>query len=227
MAYLVAGGANVFKSGSKGIRQNLVSPDCWYPALPGCGGNGRDMSQALILTYEKHPDPECSWRPRYRGGIRAVAPALWPAAIPRLRGIMKTDHLIGLQLLALGALAAQNPLTTAATQRYFNIVRRNLEASADAMPADKYCFQADCGTNEFAEWLIHSTQRNYSDCATLKGVACSRCREAGGRPEGQGRSQQGIEGFVRLLRGSLAGHGRSEGDRFSAGQHRLPSPGGA
>jgi hypothetical protein len=40
-----------------------------------------------------------------------------------------------------GTLQAQNPLTTAATQRYFNVVRRNLEASADVMPAEKYSFR--------------------------------------------------------------------------------------
>jgi hypothetical protein len=67
-----------------------------------------------------------------------------------------------------GTLQAQNPLTTAATQRYFNVVRRNLEASADVMPAEKYSFRLTDGQMTFAEWLIHSAQRNYSDCATLK-----------------------------------------------------------
>ena len=57
---------------------------------------------------------------------------------------------------------------TAATQRYFNVVRRNLEASADAMPAEKYSFRLTGGQMTFAEWLVHSTQRNYSDCAALK-----------------------------------------------------------
>jgi hypothetical protein len=71
-------------------------------------------------------------------------------------------------LLAMGALHAQNYLTTAATQRYFNVVRKNLEASADAMPADKYSFRLTDGQMTFAQWLNHSTQRNYSDCAALK-----------------------------------------------------------
>ena len=71
-------------------------------------------------------------------------------------------------LLALGTLQAQNNLTTAATERYFNVVRKNLEASADAMPADKYGFRLTDGQMTFAEWLNHSTQRNYSDCAALK-----------------------------------------------------------
>lgn len=72
--------------------------------------------------------------------------------------------------LALTPLAAQNYLTAAATQRYFNVVRRNLEASADAMPADKFRFRLTPAQMSFAEWLNHSTQRNYSDCAALKGV---------------------------------------------------------
>jgi hypothetical protein len=73
--------------------------------------------------------------------------------------------------LALAATAAdaQNHLTSTATERYFNVVRRNLEASADAMPADKYAFRLTAGQMTFAEWLNHSTQRNYSDCAVMKG----------------------------------------------------------
>jgi hypothetical protein len=72
-------------------------------------------------------------------------------------------------LLACVTAQAQNYLTKAATERYFNVVRRNLEASADAMPADKYSFRLTPGQMTFAEWLDHSTQRNYSDCAALKG----------------------------------------------------------
>lgn len=68
--------------------------------------------------------------------------------------------------LFFGTLHAQN-LTTA-TQRYFNSVRRNLESSADAMPADKYSYRLTDGQMTFGEWLIHSAQRNYADCATLK-----------------------------------------------------------
>ena len=73
-------------------------------------------------------------------------------------------------LVAAGMLEAQNPLTTSA-QRYFTQVRRNLEASADAMPADKYGYRLTPGQMTFAEWLNHSTQRNYSDCAILKSEA--------------------------------------------------------
>lgn len=80
---------------------------------------------------------------------------------------MKTRVLL-CSILILGTVQAQNHLTTAATQRYFNTVRRNLEASADAMPAEKYSFRLTPGQMTFAEWINHSTQRNYSDCAALK-----------------------------------------------------------
>src|SRR5215475_6999639 len=81
---------------------------------------------------------------------------------------MQTRLLLGL-FIVLGTMHAQNHLTDTATQRYFNVVRRNLEASADAMPADKYAFRLTEGQMTFAEWINHSTQRNYSDCAALKG----------------------------------------------------------
>ena len=73
-------------------------------------------------------------------------------------------------LFLLGTLQAQNNLTSTATTRYFNVVRRNLEAAADLMPAEKYSFHPTNGQMTFGEWLIHSTQRNYSDCAVLKSV---------------------------------------------------------
>ena len=70
--------------------------------------------------------------------------------------------------LVVGSLQAQNNLVTT-TQRYFTSVRRNLEAAADAMPAEKYSFRLTDGQMTFGEWLIHSAQRNYADCATLNG----------------------------------------------------------
>jgi hypothetical protein len=72
-------------------------------------------------------------------------------------------------LLAVPALLPAQNLKTTVTQRYFNGVRRNLEAAADAMPAEKYDFKPTPGQMSFAEWLNHSTERNYSDCAALKG----------------------------------------------------------
>ena len=66
-------------------------------------------------------------------------------------------------------LCGQNNLTTTVTQRYFNGIRRNLEAAADAMPDSKYDYKLTAGQMSFAEWINHATSRNYSDCATLKG----------------------------------------------------------
>ena len=65
-------------------------------------------------------------------------------------------------------LAAQGNLKTTVTQRYFNGIRRNLEAAADAMPAARYGFKLTDGQMSFAEWINHSTERNYADCAALK-----------------------------------------------------------
>jgi hypothetical protein len=80
-------------------------------------------------------------------------------------------HIRTMVLLGLGclpaALSAQT-LKTTVTERYFNGVRRNLEAAADAMPAAKYQFKLTDAQMSFGEWINHSTERNYSDCATLK-----------------------------------------------------------
>ena len=65
--------------------------------------------------------------------------------------------------------SAQETLKTTVTDRYFNSVRRNLEAAAEAMPASKYNFKLTDGQMSFGEWINHSTARNYADCATLKG----------------------------------------------------------
>lgn len=71
--------------------------------------------------------------------------------------------------MTMATLHAQNNLTHAAMQRYFNPVRRNLEASAEVMPAEKYSFRLTPSQRTFAEWINHSTERNYRDCATLRG----------------------------------------------------------
>src|SRR5579864_959332 len=81
-------------------------------------------------------------------------------------GRMKTRILLG--CMAAATLCAQNNLTNAAVQRYFNPVRRNLEASAEVMPAEKYGFRLTAGQRTFAEWINHSSERNYRDCATLR-----------------------------------------------------------
>jgi hypothetical protein len=67
------------------------------------------------------------------------------------------------------ALFAQNNLVTTSNQRYFTSVRRNLEAAADAMPAEKFSFRLTPVQMTFAQWLLHSAQRNFADCAALKG----------------------------------------------------------
>jgi hypothetical protein len=71
-------------------------------------------------------------------------------------------------ILVAAVLSGQTTLTSTANQRYFTSIRRNLEASADAMPADKYNFRLTDGQMTFGEWLIHSAQRNFIDCAALK-----------------------------------------------------------
>src|SRR5579883_882620 len=79
-----------------------------------------------------------------------------------------TSKALLLACLIAGGVDAQT-LTASAIQRYFNPVRRNLEASADVMPAEKFGFRLTDGQMTFAEWLLHSAQRNYADCAILKG----------------------------------------------------------
>jgi hypothetical protein len=70
--------------------------------------------------------------------------------------------------MACATLCGQNNLTNAAVQRYFNPIRRNLEASAEVMPAEKYGFRLTPGQMTFAEWINHSSERNYRDCSTLR-----------------------------------------------------------
>src|ERR1700693_871015 len=82
-------------------------------------------------------------------------------------------------------LSAQNNLKTTLTQRYFNGVRRNLEAAADAMPDAKYGFKLTDGQMSFAEWINHSTERNYSDCGHTQGRNRTGSRQKGGQSEGQ------------------------------------------
>ncbi len=65
-------------------------------------------------------------------------------------------------------LSGQDKLISTGTQRYFDVIRRNLEAAAEVMPAEKYGYKLTPDQMTFGEWLIHSAQRNYADCATLK-----------------------------------------------------------
>jgi hypothetical protein len=72
-------------------------------------------------------------------------------------------------LLLAAAAEGQDKLVPTGAQRYFEPIRRNLEAAADVMPADKYSYRLTADQMSFGEWMIHSAQRNYADCATLKG----------------------------------------------------------
>src|SRR5438045_2025899 len=87
-----------------------------------------------------------------------------------MESAMKT-RLVACFLLLLSTLCAQNNLTTTATQRYFDVIRRSLEASADIMPAEKFSYRLTPAQMTFAEWINHSTQRNYLDCGVLRGEA--------------------------------------------------------
>lgn len=78
--------------------------------------------------------------------------------------------LVPLCVLWVVTLSAQT-LTTATIQRYFAPVRANIEAAADAMPPAKYDFRLTADQMSFGEWLLHSADRNYGDCAALKGEA--------------------------------------------------------
>lgn len=64
---------------------------------------------------------------------------------------------------------AQGPLTTVNIQRYYTPVRLFLQGAADVMPADKFGFKLAPEQMTFGQWINHATERNYVDCAILKG----------------------------------------------------------
>ncbi len=72
-------------------------------------------------------------------------------------------------MLTVAPLYAQGPLTTTNIQRYYTPVRLFLQAAADVMPADKYTFKIAPEQMDFGQWINHSTERNYVDCAVLRG----------------------------------------------------------
>lgn len=80
---------------------------------------------------------------------------------------MKTAVVIA--VLAAVPLHAQGPLTTTNIQRYYVPVRLFLQGAADVMPADKYGFTLDPAQMDFGQWINHATERNYVDCAILRG----------------------------------------------------------
>ena len=94
---------------------------------------------------------------------------------------MKTRLLLSF-CFAVNLVTAQN--LTAAMQRYFSGVSKNLEASAEAMPVDKYSYKLTPDQMTFGQWIIHSIERNYADCATLKGDAApDSAKQAGSLKE--------------------------------------------
>jgi hypothetical protein len=102
-------------------------------------------------------------------------------------------------------LSAQNNLKTTVTQRYFNGVRRNLEAAADAMPAAKFGFKLTSGQMSFAEWLNHSTERNYADCATLKGEAAPDAAKQAATLRDKGEVSQALKDSFAYCATALEG----------------------
>jgi hypothetical protein len=71
--------------------------------------------------------------------------------------------------LVVAPLAAQGNLTTTNIQRYYTPVRLFLQGAADVMPADKYTFKIAPEQMDFGQWINHATERNYVDCAILRG----------------------------------------------------------
>lgn len=72
-------------------------------------------------------------------------------------------------MLTVAPLYAQGPLTTTNIQRYYTPVRLFLQGAADVMPAEKYGFKIAPEQMDFGQWINHSTERNYLDCAVLRG----------------------------------------------------------
>jgi hypothetical protein len=66
-------------------------------------------------------------------------------------------------------LHAQNHLKTVNIDRYYMPVRLFLQAAAEAMPAEKYTFKLAPEQMDFGQWINHATERNYVDCAILRG----------------------------------------------------------
>jgi hypothetical protein len=102
-------------------------------------------------------------------------------------------------------LSAQNNLKTTVTQRYFNGIRRNLEAAADAMPPEKYGFRLTDGQMSFAEWINHSTERNYSDCAMLKAEAAPEAAKKVANLKGKSEVSQALKDSFAYCAAAIEG----------------------
>lgn len=96
-------------------------------------------------------------------------------------------------------------LTTATIQRYFNPVRANIEAAAEQMPAEKYGFKLTADQMSFAEWLLHSVERNYLDCAALKGEAAPMSAKDVGAIQGKAAISKAVKDSFAYCAVALAG----------------------
>jgi hypothetical protein len=65
--------------------------------------------------------------------------------------------------------SGQDTLKITNIQRYYTPVRLFLLGAAEVMPDDKYDFKIAPEQMDFGQWLNHATERNYVDCATLRG----------------------------------------------------------
>jgi len=102
-------------------------------------------------------------------------------------------------------LSAQTNLKTTVIQRYFNGIRGNLEAAADTMPAARYGFKLTDGQMSFAEWINHSTDRNYSDCATLKSEAAPEAVKKVASLKDKGEVSQALKDSFAYCAAALEG----------------------
>jgi hypothetical protein len=82
---------------------------------------------------------------------------------------MRMTFVLMAGLVATAPLQAQDNLKTTNVQRYYMPVRLFLQGAADVMPADKYTFRIAPEQMDFGQWLNHSIERNYADCAGLRG----------------------------------------------------------
>lgn len=81
---------------------------------------------------------------------------------------MRTTLLL-IAALAAAPLHADDNLKTTNVERYYMSVRLFLQGAAEVMPAEKYTFKLTPEQMEFGQWINHSTERNYVDCAALRG----------------------------------------------------------
>ena len=109
---------------------------------------------------------------------------------------MRMTWLLTVALLVPTAAHAQDTLTPTNIQRYYMPVRLFLQGAAEAMPEEKYGFKIAPEQMDFGQWLNHSTERNYLDCAILKG-------EPNPMPKARTDAIKGKAAIVNALRASF------------------------